>query len=72
MPRLPSRGSTPGQPLVGKNDSDKNGNFSNVKIGESFCTSFLDDPEIVECLAVLENEECCFYPLNTKERVRSI
>ena len=62
MPRLPSRGSTPGQPLVGKNDNAKNGIFSNVNIGESFCTSFLSDPEIVDCLAVLEDKECCFLP----------
>ena len=27
MPRLPNRGSTPGQPLVGKNDNAKNGIF---------------------------------------------
>ena len=29
-------------------------------------TSILDDPEIVECLAVLEDEECCFLPFEHK------
>ena len=66
MPRLPNRGSTPGQPLVGKNDNAKNGIFSNVNTGESFCTSLLADPEIVDCLAVLEDEECCFLPFEYK------
>ena len=58
MPRIP-----PSKSLLGKNDSTKPGTLTNVNIGEeNFCTSILDDPDIVECLDALENEECYFLP----------
>ena len=52
---------------MGKNDSAKSGTLTNVNIGENnFCTSILDDSEIVECSVVIEDEECCFLPFEHK------